>query len=254
MGYQGGANKKMKRIHKLSSGKFSRHIRPQGGRNNKGVTTVFNRGGGNRKLYRIIDYKRSLIEKGLVKKIQYDPNRNSKIALICYESGILSFILAPKELKKGDTVSTGPKSEIKKGNALQVREIPIGTSVHNLEIKPGGGGKIVRAGGNYAKIIKKDKYNAIVRLSKGKLLSISTKSMASIGILSLTSFSKPGKAGRTRWKGLRPKVRGVAMNSVDHPHGGGEGKSKGGKNPVTPWGKITKGKATSKKRRRIKKR
>ena len=173
------------RLHKLTSGKYFCHRRPPGGRNNQGVTTVFHRGGGNRKLYRIIDFKRSLFgATGIVKKIEYDPNRTSKIALVCYETGILAYILAPRHLALGDRICSGPDREIAIGNALPLSDIPIGTTVHNLELKPGRGGQLTRAAGTYAKIIKKDKYHAIVRLRTGKLYSISTQSMATIGIVS----------------------------------------------------------------------
>ena len=201
------------------------------------MTTVFHRGGGNRKLYSIIDFKRSLFGcQGIVKNLDYDPNRTCKIALVCYQTGILAYILAPRHLTIGDRVCSGPDIEIATGNALPISDIPIGTTVHNVELKPGRGGQISRAAGTYAKIIKKDKLSAILRLHTGKLYSIPTQSMATIGVVSCGEHmsKKLYKAGQSRHRGIRPTVRGIAMNPVDHPHGGGEGRSKGGNHPVSP--------------------
>lgn len=226
----------------------------KGGRNNKGRITVWHRGGGNKKLYRIIDFKRSLFNiPARVLKIQYDPNRNSRIALIAYKNGILSYIIAPKDLKEGDQISSATHADISMtvGNAFPAGVIPTGTLVHNVEIKPGKGGQLMRAAGTFAKIIKKDKNHVLLRLSSGhsgKLLSISPLSMATIGIVS-GDLQKLRKAGHSRWRNRRPVVRGVAMNPIDHPHGGGEGRSKGGGHPVTPWGKLTKGKPTRRKKK-----
>jgi large subunit ribosomal protein L2 len=182
--------------------KFNQFIHRTGGRNNKGVTTVFHRGGGNRKLYRIIDFKRCLFgSQGIVKKIEYDPNRTSKIALVCYQTGILAYILAPRHLAVGDRICSGPDSApIATGNALPISDIPIGTTVHNVEFKPGRGGQLTRAAGTYAKIIKKDKYHVLVRLHSGKLYSISTQSMATIGVVSCgdSDGKKMTKAGQSR--------------------------------------------------------
>lgn len=231
------------------------------GRNNKGRITVRHRGGGNKILYRIIDFKRSLFNiEGIVKKIDYDPNRTAKIALINYKNGILSYIIAPKDLKTGDKIESagaGKEINIKIGNALPLENIPIGTLIHNIELKPGHGGQLMRAAGTYAKVIKKQGSLVTIRLKgkTGNLYDLSNKCMATIGIVSneIHKNEKLKKAGQSRWKNRRPKVRGVAMNPIDHPHGGGEGKSKGGNHPVTPWGKLTKGKATSYRRTSTKK-
>jgi large subunit ribosomal protein L2 len=240
---------KMKRINKLISTCIQK-----GGRNNQGRITVWHRGGGNKKLYRIIDFKRALFNiPARILQIQKDPNRTSKIALICYKNGILSYILAPKNLKQGDLIESGEKAEISIGNALPIGLIPTGTLIHNIELKPGKGGQIMRAAGTFAKIIKKDEYkkSIIIRLQSGKLFSISPYSMASIGIVSGDLTSRIlYKAGQSRWKNRRPVVRGMAMNPIDHPHGGGQGRSKGGGHPVTPWGKLTKGKLTRSRKKR----
>ena len=235
----------MKRINKLTL-----KCLQKGGRNNQGKITVWHRGGGNKKLYRIIDFKRSLFNiPARILQLQYDPNRTSKIALICYKNGILSYIIAPKNVNTGDIIQAGDKSEISLGNALPVGLIPTGTLIHNIELKPGKGGQLMRAAGTFAKIIKKDKKYIILRLHSGKLFSISPQSMATIGIVSGegSTSRKLRKAGQARWKNRRPVVRGVAMNPIDHPHGGGQGRSKGGGHPVTPWGKLTKGKLTKPK-------
>ncbi len=219
----------------------------KGGRNNQGKITIWHKGGGNKKLYRIIDYKRSLFNiPAYIIKLQYDPNRTSKIALICYKNGIISYILAPKNINIGDIIQSGENIEIIIGNASPINLLPIGTLIHNIELKPGKGGQLMRAAGTFAKIIKKDKFNIIIRLNTNKLYSISPLSMVTIGIISndLHKNYKLKKAGQSRWNNKRPIVRGVAMNPIDHPHGGGQGKSKGGGNPVTPWGKLTKGKLT----------
>lgn len=251
----------MKRINNLTSWHPQR-----GGRNNQGVITVWHRGGGNKKLYRIIDFKRSLFDiPACVLRTQHDPNRTSKIALVCYKNGMLSYLIAPARLRVGDCVVAGTAgTEITEGNALPVGNIPIGTLVHNVELKPGKGGQLMRAAGAHAKIIKKDTRHVIIRLHSGKLYSISTQAMATVGLVGgrndleesadprsgsssprLSKNTKLRKAGQSRWKNRRPVVRGVAMNPIDHPHGGGQGRSKGGGHPVTPWGKLTKGKPTS---------
>lgn len=221
-------------IRKLTS-KCSR----SGGRNNQGVITVYHRGGANRRLYRVIDFKRSLFfHRAIVKKIEYDPNRTSKIALITYKKGILSYILAPKGLSPGDSICAGPDVEIATGNALPMGNMPVGTEIHNIELKPGQGGKLMRAAGTHAKIIRKDKYTVLIRLLRSqratrKFYSIPAQAMATVGVTSEDKNIKLLKAGQSRWRGKRPVVRGVAMNPVDHPHGGGEGRSKG-RHPVTP--------------------
>lgn len=232
--------------------KLLRKNNKSGGRNNQGVITAFHRGGGNSKLYRIIDFKRSLFNiSARVEKLEYDPNRSSKIALVCYKNGMLSYILAPNNLMPGDEICSSSLRdvEISVGNSVPLRNIPIGTIIHNIELKPGRGGQLMRAAGTYAKMvsIRRGKW-AAVRLHSGKLYSLSTQAMATIGMLSPNSKLKLRKAGESRWKGRRPVVRGVAMNPIDHPHGGGEGRSKGGRHPVTPWGKLTKGKRTSRAR------
>lgn len=223
-------------MHSLK--KFTKTILRKGGRNHQGVITIRHRGGGNPKLYRIIDFKRSLFDVlGVVKKIESDPNRTSKIALICYQKGILSYILSPQNLRTGDFIQAGPSAEILIGNALPIGYIPLGTVVHNLELKPGHGGQFMRSAGTHARLIEKGKSSvqtSIFKLNSGKLYSIPLQCMATIGTVSHAKPTKVKKAGTSRWKGRRPKVRGVAMNPVDHPHGGGEGKSKGGRHPVTP--------------------
>lgn len=232
----------MKRINKLSLKFFHK-----GGRNNKGRITVWHRGGGNKKVYRIIDFKRSLFNiPALVLKIKYDPNRTSKIALICYKNGIISYILAPKNLKVGNIIYSGSSSDFSTGNALPIGSIPTGNHVHNIELKPGKGGQLMRAAGTSALIIKKDNRFVLVRLSSGKFFSVSPHAMCTIGTVSNESHQnvKLRKAGQSRWRNRKPVVRGMAMNPIDHPHGGGEGRSKGGRHPVTPWGKLTKGKPT----------
>jgi large subunit ribosomal protein L2 len=237
----------MKRINKL----ISRCLQ-KGGRNNQGVITVWHRGGGNKKLYRIIDFKRSLFDiPATVLWVGYDPNRTSKIALISYKNGMLSYIIAPKDLKVGDKVEAGPKAEIWVGNALPLGSAPTGTIVHNIELKPGKGAQLIRAAGTHAKIIKKNKRLVILRLHSGKLFIISTQTMDTVGFVSNGNHAttKLRKAGQARWKNRKPVVRGVAMNPIDHPHGGGQGRSKGGGHPVTPWGKLTKGKPTRKKKK-----
>lgn len=236
----------MKKIYKL----LTKSIQ-YAGRNNRGRITVFHRGGGNKKLYRIIDFKRSLFNiPALVKKIEYDPNRTANIALVAYKNGMLSYILAPKNISPGDIILAGSNSiDIKVGNTLPIKNIPIGSLIHNIELKPGKGGQLMRAAGTYAKLIKKDllKAQALVRLHTGSWYTVSTEALATIGLVSNDNHKnlKLRKAGQSRWRNRRPVVRGVAMNPVDHPHGGGEGKSKGGRHPVSPWGKLTKSKGTS---------
>lgn len=242
----------MNRLSKLTKNSIT-----SSGRNNSGKITVYHRGGGNKRLQRIIDFKRSLFNvPGIVKKIEYDPNRTSKIALISYKNGLLSYILLPNNLMLGDKICAGLNIDISPGNALPLEFIPIGTFIHNIELKPGHGAQLMRAAGMYAKIVKKDPINAVViiRLHSGKLYNLPAKAMATIGIVSneIHKNIKKRKAGQSRWNNKRPVVRGVAMNPIDHPHGGGEGKSKGGGHPVSPWGKLTKGKATGYKRKSTK--
>ncbi len=218
-----------------------------GGRNNLGRTTVWSRGGGHKRRYRVIDFKRRKFGvPAKVERLEYDPNRSAFIALIRYEDGELSYILAPQRLKVGATVISGARADIVPGNALPMQSIPVGTIIHNIEMKPGKGGQIARAAGAYAQLIGKDAGYALLRLSSGEQRMVRAECMATVGAVSNPDHQniKLGKAGRKRWLGKRPVVRGVAMNPVDHPHGGGEGRSSGGRHPVTPWGVPTKGKRT----------
>jgi len=216
-----------------------------GGRNNHGRITSRFRGGGHKQAYRIIDFKRrgKFDVPGTVERLEYDPNRTSFIALIKYADGELAYILAPQRLKAGDTVIAGQRADIKPGNAMPLAAIPVGTIVHNVEMKVGAGGKIARSAGTYAQLVGKDAGYAQIKLMSGELRVVRAECMASIGAVSNPDNmnQKIGKAGRMRWMGFRPHNRGVVMNPVDHPLGGGEGRSSGGRHPVTPWGKPTKG-------------
>ena len=218
-----------------------------GGRNNKGRVTARRRGGGHKRAYRVIDFKRIKHDVSAeVIRIEYDPNRSAFIALIKYEDGEQSYILAPQRLAEGDKVIAGDKVDVKPGNAMPLRNMPIGTIVHNVEMKIGKGGQIARSAGTYAQLAGRDSGYAIMKLSSGETRMIHADCMATVGAVSNpdNSNTKLGKAGRKRWIGKRPQVRGVAMNPIDHPHGGGEGRTSGGRHPVTPWGKPTKGKKT----------
>lgn len=218
-----------------------------GGRNNHGRITSFNRGGGHKRSYRIIDFKRQRYDMAAtVERLEYDPNRTSFIALIKYEDGELAYILAPQRLAVGDKVISGKKVDVKPGNAMPLASIPVGTIVHNVEMKPGKGGQIARSAGTYVQLVGRDQGYALIRLSSGEQRMVRGECMASIGAVSNPDHSNItlAKAGRNRWLGKRPTVRGVSMNPVDHPHGGGEGRTSGGRHPVTPWGKPTKGKKT----------
>ncbi|MCP5367384.1 MAG: 50S ribosomal protein L2 [Hyphomicrobiales bacterium] len=222
-------------------------LRKKGGRNNTGRITARRRGGGHKRRYRVIDFKRSKFDvMATVERLEYDPNRSAFIALIKYEDGELAYILAPQRLRAGDTVVAGPGVDVKPGNALPLQNIPVGTIVHNVEMKPGKGGQMARSAGTYVQLIGKDQGYAQLRLSSGELRMVRAECMATIGAVSNPDKQniKLGKAGRKRWIGKRPAVRGVAMNPIDHPHGGGEGRTSGGRHPVTPWGKPTKGKRT----------
>ncbi len=223
-------------------------LKSTGGRNNQGRITVRFRGGGHKRRYRIIDFRRD--KWGVPAKvaaIEYDPNRSARIALLHYADGEKRYILWPEGLKVGDTVMAGPDAEIKVGNALPIKYIPVGTFVHNVELIPGKGGQIARAAGTYAQIMAKEGDYAHVRLPSGEVRLIHVNCMATIGQVGNIDHENIviGKAGRNRWLGRRPHVRGTAMNPVDHPHGGGEGKTKG-KHPVSPWGWCTKGMKTRK--------
>lgn len=219
----------------------------KGGRNNHGRITARRRGGGHKRLYRVVDFKRVKTDMAAsVERIEYDPNRSAYIALLRYEDGELSYILAPQRIAVGDSVISGNQVDVKPGNAMPLSNTPIGTIIHNVEMKPGKGGQIARAAGTYVQLVGRDSGNAILRLNSGETRMVRADCMATIGAVSNPDNSniKLGKAGRKRWLGKRPSVRGVAMNPVDHPHGGGEGRTSGGRHPVTPWGKPTKGKRT----------
>ena len=218
-----------------------------GGRNNMGRLTVRHRGGGHKRRYRTIDFKRRKFDMpATVERLEYDPNRSAFIALIKYEDGELAYIVAPQRLHAGDIVVSGDVVDIKPGNAMPMRNMPVGTIIHNIEMKAGKGGQIARAAGNYAQLVGKDAGYALLRLSSGEQRMVRAECMATIGAVSNSDNQNTnlGKAGRKRWLGIRPTVRGVAMNPVDHPHGGGEGRTSGGRHPVTPWGVPTKGKRT----------
>ncbi len=232
----------------LTEGKHS-----SGGRNHHGRITVRFRGGGHKRTYRLVDFKRraKFGVPGVVERLEYDPNRTAFIALVKYEDGELAYILAPQRLKAGDTVVSGEKVDVKPGNAMPMAAIPVGTIIHNIELKPGAGGKLARSAGTFAQLVGKDAGYAQVKLMSGELRLIRSECMASIGAVSNPDNSNQqlGKAGRSRWLGRKPHNRGVAMNPIDHPHGGGEGRTSGGRHPVTPWGKPTKGAKTRNNKR-----
>ena len=215
-------------------------VTKKGGRNNNGRITTRHQGGGHKQRYRIIDFRRN--KDGVPAKvagIEYDPNRTARIALLHYADGEKRYIIAPTRLRVGDTVESGPAADIKPGNALPIRNIPVGTVIHNIELRPGGGAKMARSAGSGTQLVAKDGPLATLRLPSGEIRQVQTDCRATVGEVGnaeqeLISW---GKAGRLRWKGKRPSVRGVAMNPVDHPLGGGEGKSSGGRHPTTPWGK-----------------
>ncbi|HSZ90603.1 MAG TPA: 50S ribosomal protein L2 [Acetobacteraceae bacterium] len=215
-----------------------------GGRNNHGHITSRFRGGGHKQSYRAIDFKRRKFGVlAVVQRLEYDPNRSAFIALIKYQDGELSYILAPQRLRAGDTIEAGDRADIKPGNAKPLASIPVGTIVHNIEMKPGAGGKIARAAGTYAQLVGKDAGWAQIKLMSGEVRLVRADCMASIGAVSNPDNmnQKIGKAGRSRWLGRMPHNRGVVMNPVDHPLGGGEGRSSGGRHPVSPWGQPAKG-------------
>lgn len=223
-----------------------------GGRNNNGRITTRHIGGGHKHHYRKIDFKRDKDGiKGHVERIEYDPNRSAHIALIKYLDGEWRYILAPKTLRAGDQVMSGPEAAIKPGNAMPLRNIPVGTQVHNVEMKPGKGGQMARCAGASVQLVAREGQYATVLLRSGEMRKILSVCRATIGQVSNTehNLEKLGKAGAKRWRGVRPTVRGVAMNPVDHPHGGGEGRTSGGRHPVTPWGQQTKGKRTRSNKR-----
>lgn len=223
----------------------------KGGRNNNGRITMRRRGGGHKRRYRVVDFRRTKVDMtATVERLEYDPNRSAFIALIKYQDGEQSYILAPQRVTAGDVVVSGERVDIQPGNAMPMENIPVGTIIHNIEMKPGKGGQIARSAGTYAQLIGKDAGFAQLRLSSGELRMVPARCMATIGSVSNPDNKNQnmGKAGRNRWRGKRPSVRGVAMNPVDHPHGGGEGRTSGGRHPVTPWGVPTKGKRTRRKK------
>jgi large subunit ribosomal protein L2 len=222
-------------------------LRSKGGRNNHGRITMRWRGGGHKRRYRFVDFARRKFDAvATVERLEYDPNRTAFIALIKYDDGEQSYILAPQRLQPGDKVVSGERVDIKPGNAMPLRNIPVGTIVHNVELKPAAGGQLARAAGSYVQLVGRDAGLALLRMSSGEVRMVRTECMATIGAVSNPDQQNIsiGKAGRNRWKGRKPSVRGVAMNPIDHPHGGGEGRTSGGRHPVTPWGKSTKGKKT----------
>jgi large subunit ribosomal protein L2 len=226
---------------------LTEHQHSSGGRNSDGRITSRWRGGGHKKLYRIIDFKRRKFDvEGTVERLEYDPNRSAFIALVKYPDGELNYILAPQRLSAGDKVIASAKADVKPGNAMPLAAMPVGTIVHNVEFKAGGGGKIARSAGTYAQFVGRDQGYAILRLNSGETRKVRLECMATVGAVSNPDHMNVviGKAGRNVWKGWRPSVRGTAMNPIDHPHGGGEGRTKGGRHPVTPWGKGTKGNKT----------
>ena len=220
-----------------------------GGRGGNGRIAVRFRGGGAKRLYRVVDFKRRKFDMAAtVERLEYDPNRSAFIALVKYDDGELSYILAPQRLKVGDQVIAAEKADVKPGNAMPLRGMPIGTIIHNVEMKPGKGGQIARSAGGYAQLVGRDAGYAQIRLNSGELRMVQDSCIATVGAVSNPDHMNEnlGKAGRSRHMGRRPHVRGVAMNPIDHPHGGGEGRTSGGRHPVTPWGKPTKGRKTRK--------
>lgn len=225
-------------------------LKKKSGRNNYGRITVRHKGGGHKKLYRIIDFKRDKENiPAKVRTIEYDPNRSARIALLAYSDGEYRYIIAPIGLKVGDTVLSGSDADIKPGNSLKLKDIPVGTIVHNVEMRPGKGGQLARSAGTYSQLLSKEGGYCHLRLPSGEIRLVLAECKATIGQVSNPEHEniKIGKAGRARWFGVRPTVRGVAMNPIDHPHGGGEGRTSGGRHPVSPWGMPTKGYKTRKK-------
>jgi large subunit ribosomal protein L2 len=220
----------------------------KGGRNNRGRITAFHRGGGHKRTYRVIDFRRVKFDSvGTIERLEYDPNRTAFIALVKYEDGEQAYIIAPQRLTAGDkVVSSLSQADVKPGNAMPLERMPVGTIVHNVEMKPRKGGQIARSAGAYAQYVGRDQGWAILRLNSGEQRRVHGSCLATVGAVSNQDHSNTslGKAGRSRWLGRKPVNRGVTMNPVDHPHGGGEGRTSGGRHPVSPWGKPTKGKKT----------
>ena len=238
---------KGKSLKSLTFGKNS-----TGGRNNLGRITSRSKGAGHKNKYRMIDFYRKKDDlKAKVDRIEYDPNRSAFVALVKYEDGVVNYILAPNNIKVGDEIVSGKHKEIKIGNCMPLSDIPAGTNIHNIELTPNGGGKLVRSAGSSAQISGVDDNYCIIKLNSGEIRKVINTARATIGSVSNSDHQniKIGKAGRNRWKGKRPSVRGVAMNPVDHPHGGGEGKTSGGRNPVSPWGQSSKGLKTRKNKK-----
>ena len=235
-------------LHKGAPEKsLTKGLTKSGGRNNNGRVTSAHRGGGHKRLYRMVDFKRDNFGiEGKVARVEYDPNRTAHIALVVFSNGEKRYILAPQGLRPGDAVMSGPDAEIRPGNALPLSSIRVGTMLHNIEMKPGKGGQMARSAGVGIQLMGKEGDKAILKLPSGEFRRVEVRCMASIGVMGNSDHSnrKVGKAGRSRWLGIRPNVRGVAMNPVDHPHGGGEGRTSGGRHPVTPWGVPTKGHKT----------
>jgi large subunit ribosomal protein L2 len=241
---------KGKPVKSLTEGKTK-----SGGRNHHGRLTSFRVGGGHKKKLRLIDFKRNKFDMAAtVERLEYDPNRSAFIALIKYTDGEMSYILAPQRLAVGDIVIASDKADIKPGNAMHLKSIPVGTIIHNVEMKVGKGGQLARSAGTYVQLVGKDGGFAQIKLRSGELRLVVDTCLATIGAVSNPDHQNRviGKAGRSRWLGIRPSVRGVAMNPVDHPHGGGEGRTSGGRHPVTPWGKGTKGTKTRSRKKKNK--
>ncbi len=227
-------------------------IRKSGGRNNKGRITAYQRGGGHKRFYRIVDFKRNKHDiPARVASIEYDPNRSARIALLHYVDGEKRYILAPNELKVDDRIVSGENVEVKIGNAMPLGKMPLGSIVHNIEMKPGKGGQMARSAGSMVQLVAKEGKKAILKMPSGEVRTVPIICYGTVGQVSNVDHKNVvwGKAGATRWRGRRPSVRGVAMNPVDHPMGGGEGRSSGGRHPCTPWGKPTKGYKTRSKRK-----
>ena len=227
--------------------KLTRGLNKSGGRNNTGRVTMWHRGGGHKRSYRVVDFHRQKFDvKGKVERLEYDPNRTAYIALITYDDGEQAYILAPQRLGIGDEVIAAEQADVKPGNAMPLRSIPVGTIIHNVGLKPLKGGQLARAAGTYIQLVGRESGYALLRLTSGEVRRVRSECMASVGAVSNPDQKNInlGKAGRKRWLGRKPVVRGVVMNPIDHPHGGGEGRTSGGRHPVTPWGVPTKGKRT----------
>jgi large subunit ribosomal protein L2 len=230
---------------------LTENLHRSGGRNNQGELTIWWRGGGHKRLYRIIDFKRDKKNiPGKIETVEYDPNRSARIALVTYADGEKRYILHPHGMKVGDTVLAGDSVDILPGNCLPLKNIPLGTTIHNVELRPGKGGQIARSAGSWVQLVAREGEYASVKMPSGEIRKINVECVATIGQVGNIDHENVayGKAGRSRWLGKRPHVRGVAMNPVDHPLGGGEGKTSGGRHPVTPWGQPTKGYKTRRRK------